>query len=121
MLAAKHPAGLTAIASFSPGEYFDDKNLIKSAAARVTIPFYITTDPGEAGNVTEVLKNAHGANIDHYQPAAGVHGASTLVPSRDPAGYKDNLQSFVEFMRRFVKLPITTQVARSPRARAGAT
>lgn len=103
VLASKHPAGLTAIASFSPGEYFDDKNLIRNAAARVSIPFYITTDPKEAGNVTEVLQKAHGSNLDHYRPVAGVHGASTLVQSRDPTGYQANLQSFVDFMRRFVK------------------
>lgn len=103
VLAAGQPPGLTAIASFSPGEYFDDKNLIKHAAAKVRIPFYITTDPAEAANVSEVLQNAHGANIDHYQPAAGVHGASTLVAARDPAGYKANLQSFVDFMRRVAK------------------
>jgi pimeloyl-ACP methyl ester carboxylesterase len=100
MLAARHPSGLTAIASFSPGEYFDDKNLIKNAAAKVTIPFYITTDPAEADYVTEVLRKAHGNNIVHYQPKAGVHGASTLVEERDPAGYAANLKSFEEFLGR---------------------
>lgn len=99
LLAARHPSGLTAIASFSPGEYFDDKNLIKTAAAKVTVPFYITTGPDEAANVAEVLRNAHGDNITHYQPKAGVHGASTLVKSRDPAGYAANLQSFEQFLR----------------------
>jgi dienelactone hydrolase len=100
LLAARHPPGLTAIASFSPGEYFDDKDLIKDAAAKVTIPFYVTTDPAEAGNVTEVLRKAQGDNIIHYQPKAGVHGASTLVESRDPDGYAANLKSFEDFLRK---------------------
>lgn len=100
VLAARHPSGLTAIASFSPGEYFDDTNLIKDAAAKVVVPFYITTDPDEATNVTEVLSKAHGSNIVHYQPAAGVHGASTLVEARDPKGYAANLKSFEAFLRR---------------------
>jgi len=100
LLAARHPPGLTAIASFSPGEYFDDKNLIKNAAAKVTIPFYITTGPDEADHVTEVLSKAHGSNIVHYQPHAGVHGASTLVESRDPKGYVANLKSFDDFLRQ---------------------
>lgn len=99
MLAAKQPPGLSAIASFSPGEYFDDKNLIKHAAAKVTLPFYITTDPDEAGNVDEVLRDAHGANIVHYQPRVGVHGASTLVAARDPGGWQANLASFTAFLR----------------------
>ncbi len=100
LMAAKHPRGLTAIASFSPGEYFDDKNLMKNAAAKVTIPFYITTDPDEAANVTEVLRKTHGSNIVHYQPKDGVHGASTLVETRDPKGYAANLKSFEDFLRR---------------------
>lgn len=99
LLAARHPPGLTAIASFSPGEYFADKDLIKDAAAKVTVPFYITTDPAEAGNVAEVLRKAHGDNITDYRPRAGVHGASTLVEARDPAGYADNLESFEAFLR----------------------
>ncbi|MEW5833494.1 MAG: alpha/beta hydrolase [Pseudomonadota bacterium] len=100
LLAARHPPGLTAIASFSPGEYFDDKNLIKNAAAKVTVPFYITTDPAEAGNVAEVLSKAHGDHIADYKPEAGVHGASTLVEARDPAGYAANLDSFEGFLRK---------------------
>ncbi|MFC5435772.1 alpha/beta hydrolase [Rhodanobacter umsongensis] len=99
VLAAKHPQGLSAIASFSPGEYFDDKNQIKQAAARVTLPFYITTDPDEAGDVAEVLRDAHGPNVVHYQPKVGVHGASTLVAARDPDGWQANLASFTAFMR----------------------
>jgi pimeloyl-ACP methyl ester carboxylesterase len=99
LLAANHPPGLTAIASFSPGEYLDDKNLIKNAAAKVTVPFYITTDPAEAANVAAVLRNAHGSNIIHYLPKAGIHGASTLVESRDPKGYAANLKSFEDFLR----------------------
>ena len=99
LLAARHPRGLTAIASFSPGEYFGNKNLLKNAAAEVTIPFYITTDPDEAANVSEVLRKAHGSNIVHFQPKNGLHGASTLVASRDPKGYAANLKSFERFLR----------------------
>lgn len=99
VLAAKHPQGLSAIASFSPGEYFDDKNQIKQAAAKVDLPFYITTDPKEASDVAEVLRDAHGTNIVHYQPKIGVHGASTLVAARDPGGWQANLASFTAFLR----------------------
>ena len=100
LLAAKHPPGLTAIASFSPGEYFDDKNMMKNAAAKVSVPFYITTDPDESGSVTEVLSKAHGNNIEHYLPKNGVHGASTLVEARDAKGYAANLKNFEDFLIR---------------------
>ncbi len=99
VLAAAHSDEISAVASFSPGEYFKDKNLIKNAAAKVRMPFYITTSPDEEAGVTEVLSKSHGDNITRYQPTAGVHGASTLVQSRDPKGYQANLKSFLDFLR----------------------
>lgn len=99
VLAARHPQAIDAVASFSPGEYFSDKNLIKDAAAQITVPFYITTDPKEEANVTEVLRKARGENITRYQPATGVHGASTLVCARDPGGCEANLRSFTDFLK----------------------
>ena len=101
VLAAEHPRDVAAVASFSPGEYFDnDKNMIKRAAAKIAVPFYITTRPEEEDKVTEVLRDAHGANLTHYRQTVGVHGASTLVQSRDPKGYAANLRSFSDFLRR---------------------
>ena len=105
VLAARHPQAIAAVASFSPGEYFDDKNMIKDAAARITVPFYITTDPAEEANVTEVLRKAQGHNITRYQPKAGVHGASTLVCARDPKGCKANLRSFTDFLKAVKSRP----------------
>jgi pimeloyl-ACP methyl ester carboxylesterase len=100
VLAARHPQDLAAVASFSPGEYFDDKDMIKRAAAKITVPFYVTTRPEEEDKVAEVLRDAHGGNLTHYRQAVGVHGASTLVQARDPKGYADNLRSFTDFLRR---------------------
>ncbi len=101
LLAAKHPQDIAAVASFSPGEYFaSDRNMIKRAAARLRMPLYITTDPKEEGRVDDVLRNAHGTNITRYKPFTGVHGASTLVCSRDPAGCKANMASFMDFLGR---------------------
>lgn len=99
VLAARHPGAIAAIASFSPGEYFADDDLIKNAATKVEIPFYITTDPAEENNVAEVLSKAGNAdNIVHFQPEHGIHGASTLVDARDPAGYRENLRHFTAFL-----------------------
>jgi pimeloyl-ACP methyl ester carboxylesterase len=101
VLAAKHPGEVAAVASFSPGEYFDnDKDMIKRAAAKITVPFYVTTRPEEEDKVEEVLRDAHGGNVTHYRQATGVHGASTLVQARDPRGYAANLRSFTDFLRQ---------------------
>lgn len=101
VLAARHPQDLAAVASFSPGEYFDtDEDMVKRAAAKIAVPFYITTPPEEEDRVTEVLRDADDTHITHYRQAHGVHGASTLVQSRDPKGYAANLRSFTDFLRR---------------------
>ena len=102
LLAARHPHDLAAVASFSPGEYFADRNRVKTAAARLRMPVYITTDPKEEGNVDVVLRDAHGGNIVRYRPAAGVHGASTLVCARDAAGCRANMASFADFLNSLV-------------------
>ena len=49
---------------------------------------------------TEVLSKAHGGNIVHYRQQDGVHGASTLVKSRNPGGHAANLRNFEGFLRR---------------------
>lgn len=100
-LAAQNGQALTAAAVFSPGEYFDDRNVVKQAVARIRIPVYITTGPDEQANVDEVLQQADSAMITRYQPTHGVHGASTLDPARDPAGARANWASFSAFMARY--------------------
>jgi dienelactone hydrolase len=42
-LAAADPEGIVALLSFSPGEYFDDSHLIRTAAAKVTAPVFIAS------------------------------------------------------------------------------
>jgi len=99
-VAADHPQEVSAVMAFSPGEYFDDKDMVKRAAGKIAVPFYVTTRPEEEDKVDEVLRNAHGANVTHYRQTTGVHGASTLVQARDPQGYSANLRSFTDFLRR---------------------
>lgn len=101
-LAAQYGDKLTAVAVFSPGEYFDDKHVVRQAVSRLHIPTYITTDPNEEARVDEVMDNAHSGVITRYRPAHGVHGASTLDSARDPDGAKANWASFSAFMSRFL-------------------
>ena len=100
-LAEQDGNALTAVAVFSPGEYFDDKQLIRQAVSRIRIPVYITTDPAEESHVDTVLQDADDVMITRHKPAHGVHGASTLDASRDPAGAAANWASFADFMARY--------------------
>ncbi len=100
VLAADNPDKLTAIASFSPGEYLVDKDRVKTAAAKVTIPFYVTAGASakEQALVDVVLSHARGKGIERHRAAQGVHGASTLRQDRNPEGYRKNLDHFLDFL-----------------------
>ena len=102
VLASNHPKEVTAVAAFSPGEYFADKNWIKTAVSKLTVPLYITAPASENDKLDEVLKLSKSSqDITVYHPQNGVHGASTLRQDMNPEGYRANLDSFVKFLHRF--------------------
>lgn len=100
VLASENPRRLTAGASFSPGEYFPDKDRIKNAASKVRIPYYVTagTQANEEGRVDEVLSLVKSANVKRFRADFGVHGASTLRADANPNRYRKNLEHFMVFL-----------------------
>ncbi|MDH3670673.1 MAG: alpha/beta hydrolase [Gammaproteobacteria bacterium] len=100
LLASENPHRLTAGASFSPGEYFPDKDRVKRAASKVKIPYYVTAGAhaSEEQRVGEVLSLVNSANVKRYRANSGVHGASTLRADVNPNGYRKNLEHFKEFL-----------------------
>lgn len=102
VLAARHPREIAAVAAFSPGEYFDDKAMVRRAARTVTVPVFIDSgnDPTEIANAKLIYDAAGSHDKREYVPRSGIHGASTLRDDRDPAGALDNWNAFVAFLRR---------------------
>jgi len=103
VLASEHPKEVTAVAAFSPGEYFPDKNWIKTAVSKLEVPLYITAAPNEKDKLDEVLKWKKNQDITVYLPDNGVHGVSTLRADKNPEGYQANMKSFIDFLHRFKK------------------
>lgn len=101
MLASKHGEDIDAVAAYSPGEYFTDKNWIKSAVKNLSVPLYITGSDSEADRTNEVLQWKNGQDITHYEPEQAVHGASMLRQDKNPDGYKANIDSLLTFLQRF--------------------
>ncbi len=101
-LAANNPGKVRAILSFSPGEYFDDKQMVEDAAARVTVPVFVTS-ASKADEIAAAGAIAHAVpdgRAQQYIPKVGVHGSSTLIAAKDPQGAETNWQPVMAFLAK---------------------
>jgi len=99
-VAAEHPQEVSAVMAFSPGEYFNDTKAVARAAAKVSVPIYVTSAP-DAGEVSEakaILAASLARSKTQYVPQAGVHGSSTLIESQDPKGAAENWKHALAFL-----------------------
>ena len=99
VLGSKNPNKIDAVAAFSPGEYFPDKNWIKTAAAAFEPEFNQVIN--EKQRVEEVLVRTEGNDVTNYRPLNSVHGVSSCRQDMNPEGYKENLENFLSFIKRF--------------------
>jgi dienelactone hydrolase len=100
-LAASDPQGIVALLAFSPGEYFDDKQMIRSASAKVKVPVFLASantkeETGEADPIMAALPKSD-RNV-RFVPAHGVHGSSMLIPARNRAGAEENMRAVLAFL-----------------------
>ena len=101
-LAAKDPQGIVALLSFSPGEYFDsDKQLVRTAAAKVTVPVFLASTSEERGDADPIFAALPKNSADvRFVPEHGVHGSSTLIANRNPQGAEQNWRPVLDFLGR---------------------
>lgn len=102
LVAAEH-SDVKAVLAFSPGEYFDNKSLVRDAASHVTAPIYVTSaDTDEEIEAARSILAASPSSLKlQYVPrTGGVHGSSTLIEARDPKGAGDNWKALLAFLKR---------------------
>jgi dienelactone hydrolase len=102
-LAAGDPQGIIALLSFSPGEYFDDSQMIRTAAAKVKVPVFVAStnskdEMSEADPIMAALPKTAG-NV-RYVPEHSVHGSSMLIAARNPEGADANWRAVLAFLDR---------------------
>jgi dienelactone hydrolase len=86
LLLAARDKRVTAVVSFSPGEYFTDQSLVRNAASRVTVPVLLSSasTPGEitgARSIFEVLPTQK--TKVQLRPRRASHGSIALA---EPGG-----------------------------------
>lgn len=101
-LAAEHPEQVRALLAFSPGEYFDDKTLIRTAAAKVKAPVFATSaqDGKEIDEARNILAAVPGDKTQFVPEQGGIHGSSTLLRSKNPEGAEPAWKAVIAFLRK---------------------
>lgn len=101
-LALKNAGKIKGVLAFSPGEYFVDKHLVETAAARLVVPVYVTSAPdAEEVAAAKAITDALPPGLaTRYVPTEGVHGASTLIAAKDPKGAETNWLPVLSFLKK---------------------
>lgn len=100
-VAADNPTLVAAVLAFSPGEYFDDKDYVRAAAAKVTVPVFVTQgmEADELAQSQPVFDAVASEHKRLFKPRlAGIHGASTLRADRNSKGASENWQAVTLFL-----------------------
>lgn len=99
--AAENPTLVAAVLSFSPGEYFEDKNFVRQAAAKVAVPVFVTqaSTAEEVAEAKPIFDALPSNDKMFFEPKTqGVHGSSTLRADRNPKGAAENWQAVTAFL-----------------------
>lgn len=99
LLAARHPADISAVLAFSPDEYLPGAS-VRDAAAKVRAPIYVTSaaDAGEEAAAAAILAASPATVKRQARAKAGVHGAATLRADANPAGAEANFADLAAFL-----------------------
>lgn len=105
-LAASDPQGIVALLSFSPGEYFKDRNMIRPAAEKVNVPVFIAStnandETSKADEIMAALPKSSGKV--RFVPDEGVHGSSTLIQSKNAKGAETNWRAVLAFLDKVTR------------------
>lgn len=101
LLAAENPGKVAAVMAFSPGEYLGAGSPVRTAAARLTVPVFVTSaqDGEEIAAARSILAAAPASTKVQFVPVrGGVHGSSTLIASRNRSGEEAAWQAVVAFL-----------------------
>jgi dienelactone hydrolase len=100
--AADAKDSVKAVIAFSPGEYFNDKKMVEAAAAKVTVPVFVTSANAmeEQAEAKAILSATRATDRQQYVPRTGIHGSSTLNAAKNPGGADENWTAVLAFLKR---------------------
>ncbi|MCX6292531.1 MAG: hypothetical protein NT126_12315 [Bacteroidetes bacterium] len=100
---AKENDHVLAVAAFSPGEYFDQRDFIAKHIDGLSKPVFITSSKEEADGVTELVKDVVSLIKVQYIPkTAGDHGSKVLWNSQP--NHEEYWIALMSFLNRIKKI-----------------
>ncbi len=100
VLAGQQPSLIDGALAFSPGEYLSGQS-VAEAAASIEVPIFITSAASETGQWSAIYHAVPGSAKTAFRPQqGGVHGSSSLIPSRNPNA-EDYWQAVEAFLSKF--------------------
>lgn len=102
-LAAENPL-VSAVVSFSPGEYFGQPGLVAGWNSQVKVPrFFAATSEEMENGVLDIYMASPDEGNKLIAYGNGVHGSSALLKDKDPDRYKDYWKGVEEFFESLDK------------------
>lgn len=101
LVAAESDAKVAGLMAFSPGEYFDGEDIVGRAAAKVTVPVFVTSaeDSEEIAAARAIFDAVASPRKTQFIPTSGgAHGSSTLISARNPRGAEENWRAALAFL-----------------------
>lgn len=101
VVAAESNAKVAGLMAFSPGEYFDGEDIVGRAAAKVTVPVFVTSagDSEEIAAARAIFDAVASPRRTQFVPTSGgAHGSSTLISARNARGAEENWRAVVAFL-----------------------
>ncbi len=101
LVAAESDAKVAGLMTFSPGEYFDGEDIVGRAAAKVTVPVFVTSaDASEEIAAAKAIFDAVASprKTQYIPTSGGAHGSSTLLSARNPRGAEENWRAALAFL-----------------------
>ena len=106
LLAARHPREIGALLAFSPGEYLDGPSDVRKAAAKLSLPVFVTSakSKDEIDAARTILDATMSTEKTQFVPRSeGVHGSSTLRKDRNPRGAAENWAAVKNFLMKVLQ------------------
>jgi len=94
VMAGKDPQFADAVMSFSPGEYFGDRQFVSKALPGIGVPVFLSAARGEAGQWKPFESKIKSSVTGFVPKGGGRHGATALI-SNDGEEYWVALKAFL--------------------------